>query len=130
MGQLQPLPLEQVEYIFSVMACLYGRRFAEMWEGQRPEVVKAFWAQKLAGFAAYPQAIMAALESLDERNLPPTLPEFITLCRTALRRIGTGRLMLDVKPVPRERAAQILAEAKARLKAQTKATTEARDAAD
>lgn len=130
MGQLPPLPLEQVEYIFSVMACLYGRRFSEMWEGQRPEVVKRFWAHKLAGFSDYPQAITAALESLDERTLPPTLPEFLALCRTALRRIGTMRVMLEVKPIPRERAAQILAEAKARLKAQHKATAEARDAAD
>lgn len=111
----QQLPQRQVEEIFSTMACLYGRRFVEMWEGQQPSVVKAFWGRKLAGFAEYPQAIAQALESLDDRNMPPTLPEFVGLCRQALKRVGSGRLMLDVKPVPKERAAEILAEAKQRF---------------
>lgn len=40
---------------------------------------KEVWGEKLAGFAGRPECIKRALESLPQH--PPTLPEFIVLCR-------------------------------------------------
>ena len=84
------LPESWIERIFSHMACLYGNKLADMWGGQDATTIKAFWAIKLRGFASRPEVIAAALESLEGRQFPPTLPEFIGLCRDALRRTPAG----------------------------------------
>lgn len=104
------LPQPWVDRIFSHMACMYGKKFAETWAGQDADTLKAFWAAKLAGFSDHPQAIKSALDALDERPFPPTLPEFMSLCRDALRRSPAGPALpppqID-KAVARERLAQL-----------------------
>lgn len=108
------LPPEWVERIFAHMACLYGRLFADMWAGQDAETVKAFWGRKLAGFADHPKAIAAALDALDGRNFPPTCPEFIGLCRDALRRNPSGPA-LPAPGIDKVAAMARLAEVKRRF---------------
>lgn len=109
------LPQPWVDRIFAHMACLYGKRFAEMWAGQDADTLKAFWGMKLAGFADHPQAIKHALDSLDERNFPPTCPEFVGMCRNALRRNPAGPA-LPPPPIDRESAKQRLAQLKQRMR--------------
>lgn len=46
------------------------------------ENAKEVWGEKLAGFADQPDRIKRALESLPPH--PPTLPEFVALCRQAV----------------------------------------------
>lgn len=85
------LPPRIVNYIFATMDALYGARFADMWRHSNIDAVKQVWADRLGGFASQPQTIRAALISLEGKPFPPTLPEFITMCRDAARRIGKPR---------------------------------------
>lgn len=108
------LPDAWVERLFDHMAALYGSKFADLWRSTDPAKVRAMWADKLAGFADKPQAIKAALDALDERPFPPTLPEFIALCRDAAKRIGTAVPALPHKLTrgDHERIAQAALDAK------------------
>ena len=109
------LPETWINRLFSHFEALYGSKFANLWQGTDIANVKRMWAEKLGGFEDKPQAIKGALDALDEHPFPPTLPEFIILCRTAARRIGTDKPMLECKLTPeqlahnRKRAAEMIA---------------------
>ena len=96
------LPDAWIARIFDHMAALYGSKFADLWRGTEPDKVRAMWADKLAGFADKPLAIKQALSALDERPFPPTMPEFLTLCREAAKRIGNDKPALTHKPTAAE----------------------------
>lgn len=97
----------------------YGSRFLDMWrtgqalaDGTDAGIrnAKELWAQKLAGFAEHPERIGRALQSLPPH--PPTLPEFIALCRQQHADMPTGL------PAPRMSADEIeprIAEAAAKV---------------
>lgn len=66
----------------------YGTRFLNMWktgvpmpDGQDQGLVNAMdvWSRKLGGFYDRPEIFKRVLESLPAH--PPTLPDFIELCR-------------------------------------------------
>lgn len=88
-----PLRDSWVERIFDRMQGLYGSLWLDRWrsgeviehDGQRFDrgllLAKATWGQELAGFGDSPERITRALEACRHRNLPPTLPEFLDLCR-------------------------------------------------
>lgn len=78
-----------IDRLFAEMEAMYGAKFADLWAGTDIERVKAKWVEKLKGFADHPGVIQKAIDALDERPYPPTLPEFIGLCREAAKRIGT-----------------------------------------
>lgn len=89
----QPLPAIWVNKIFATMQGHYGSRFVNMWKtgdtlpnGQDAGYSNAqrYWADKLAGFEDHPECIAHALESLPET--PPTLPQFLDMCRRAPRK--------------------------------------------
>lgn len=84
-----------IDRLFGEMASLYGAKFADLWAGTDIERVKEKWVEKLKGFADHPGVIQRAMDALDDRPFPPTLPEFLTLCRNAARRIGD-----DVRAIP------------------------------
>jgi hypothetical protein len=84
------------------MAALYGSKFADLWRGTDAAAVRRMWAEKLGGFHDKPEAIKSALDALDERPFPPTLPEFIGLCRDAARRMGPTTAALPHKLTPEE----------------------------
>lgn len=69
--------------IFGRMEDFYGARFLDAWRGTDLARVKATWAEKLAGFADTPERIGFALNALEHHKFPPTLPEFLALCRSA-----------------------------------------------
>ena len=88
----QPLPAIWINKIFATMQGHYGSRFVNMWKtgdalpnGQDAGYANAqrTWAEKLAGFEEHPECIKYVLESLPET--PPTLPQFLELCRRAPR---------------------------------------------
>lgn len=74
-----PLPEKWVERIFTIMAGRYGSKFTDAWRGTDPKMVKAIWADDLAGFSD--REIKRGLDSCRDRDWPPTLPEFRKLCR-------------------------------------------------
>lgn len=97
------LPESWVSKIFDHMSSLYGAKFTELWKATDLEKVKRTWAEKLGGFEEQPLAIRDALDALDEKPWPPTLPEFLILCREAARRYGNAKPMLTHTPTAEER---------------------------
>lgn len=90
MTQNQPLPSAWVEKIFARMQGVYGREFTGQFStgivngiDAGLENAKGVWAEELAGFAKWPEAIGYALEHLPERV--PNCIKFKELCRNAPR---------------------------------------------
>jgi len=89
----EALPDSWVDRIFDRMQGMYGSLWVDRWRsGETVERAgrsfdrgllnaKATWAQGLGGFSGQPERIHRALESCRSKSLPPTLPEFIELCR-------------------------------------------------
>lgn len=96
------LPDSWIERLFERMSGLYGSKFSALWEGSNPEVVRRVWAEKLAGFQTMPGAIKEALDALDSKPFPPTLPEFIALCREAAPRHQPQIQAIEYKPTAEE----------------------------
>lgn len=96
------LPESWISKIFDHMSGLYGSKFADLWRGTDPETVKHTWAAKLSGFKDMPKAIKEALDALDSKPFPPTLPEFLELCREAARRHQNDVPKLEHKPTQEE----------------------------
>lgn len=75
----RPASLEGIEWLFSEFSHLYGARFVRMWEEVEPARMKATWAEALAGFSV--REVHQGLAACREKPWPPTLPEFLLLCR-------------------------------------------------
>ena len=76
--------------LFAELQGNYGTRFLDMWRSGVTDTnnddvgllnAMALWAEKLAGFRERPDAIRRVLDTLPKH--PPTLPEFVELCRTS-----------------------------------------------
>ena len=83
-----PLPPNWVAKIFRECQGQYGSRWLDMWrtgqvlaDGTDAGLQNALttWGEKLAGFSDRPELIRKALQCLPQH--PPTLPEFLALCR-------------------------------------------------
>ncbi len=96
------LPDSWIDRIFMQMSVLYGSKLSGLWSGSNLEDVKRGWADKLGGFREMPGAIKEALDALDSKPYPPTLPEFIALCREAARRHQGHAKAIDYKPTAEE----------------------------
>lgn len=100
---MQPsLPIAWIDRIFSYLSGLYGAKFTDMWRETDIASVKLLWAEKLAGFKERPEVIKAAMDSLDDKPWPPTLPEFLHLCRDAARRFGPKVMAIEHKLTPED----------------------------
>ena len=93
MNNQHPLPSAWIGKIFATMQGHYGSRFVNMWKtgdmlqnGQDAGYMNAMhtWAEKLGGFQDHPECIAYVLEGLPDT--PPTLPQFLELCRRAPRK--------------------------------------------
>ena len=105
----QPLPAHWMSKIFLAMQGYYGTRYTNMWK--TGEVLPngddaghmnmmRVWSEKLGGFTDYPECIAHALQNLPQH--PPTLPEFMELCRRAPRK---EKQLLEHKLTDEEKAA-------------------------
>lgn len=74
-----PSRLANVESLFSELAAIYGARFADMWRSTDANHVKTVWANALSGFKV--GEVRQGLEGCRVKPWPPTLPEFLLLCR-------------------------------------------------
>ena len=88
-----PLPTAWMAKIFSAMQGFYGTRYTNMWktgemlpngEDAGHMNMMRVWAEKLGGFVDHPECIAHALENLPDN--PPTLPQFMEICRRAPRK--------------------------------------------
>lgn len=118
------LPASWVDRIFDRMQGLYGSLWLDRWRtGQIDRATgadigllsaKAVWAEELGGFAdrGNPKAnargksaIASAIDACRSQPLPPTLPEFLRMCREAMKR-GDGVPQLAYSPSAEEREQQ------------------------
>jgi hypothetical protein len=113
-GQRPELPERWINEIFTRMGFLYGNRFVAQWRDQDPDGLRKFWAIKLGGFADRADILKEALETLDDRPNPPTLPEFVAICRAIGSRKGTAYLALPAPEIDRKTAAERIKELRQR----------------
>lgn len=79
--QHEPLPSAWIDRIFSKLTARFGRDFLSRWEGLDLDIVKADWAEQMAGMDLRPDAIRYALDNLGGK--PPTVHDFKDLCSRA-----------------------------------------------
>lgn len=77
------LPAKWVDELFTRLSVRYGRAFMSRWDGVDVALVKADWAQELAGFTQWPEAIQYALQNLPADKPAPTVNEFRALALRA-----------------------------------------------
>lgn len=68
-----------VEHILQEMMFLYGKRFEQQWGNQVFPDMVAYWQKKLSGFSR--DELARGYKALETLKYPPTLPEFMQLCR-------------------------------------------------
>jgi hypothetical protein len=71
--------LPWVERLFERFASMYGAKFLDLWRDMDIARVKDAWAEELAGLTV--DEIKTGLAAMKTKPWPPTLPEFIVLCR-------------------------------------------------
>lgn len=101
------LPDSWVESLLNRMSAIYGTKFVAQWERTNPAEMRDMWAEALGPFDG--ERIKWALLQLVANNpFPPTLPEFVMLCRQAPRKESPA-LPAPVVPVDvaRSRAAEL-----------------------
>jgi hypothetical protein len=74
-----PLPSAWVDRLFARFTVRYGSAWIRMWEGVPMDAVKADWAEELAGFAEFPEALAYGLDNLPS-DKPPTVKQFAAAC--------------------------------------------------
>jgi hypothetical protein len=92
------LPDDWIERLFRRFEDFYGAKWAAQFGDFPRDRVKRTWAEELGGFADKPEAIGRALDAQKTSPYPPTLPEFLALCRDAAKRISTDKPALPYKP--------------------------------
>ena len=74
-----PLPVAWATKLIERLHMLYGTKFSQAWEGIDKAQLALAWAEELAGVTG--EEISVGLAACRARPWPPTLPEFIGLCR-------------------------------------------------
>lgn len=97
------LPIAWIDRIFDRLTVRYGDRFLNRWKGIDMNAVRFDWADTLAGFENWPEAISFAFDMVDDEK-PPTAAMFRTL---ALKAPKPERLAL---PEPAADPARVAAE--------------------
>lgn len=85
------IPTAWVDRLFDRFTAIYGaQKVAAMWGGADLAEVKALWAQQLGRFTGgtIAVAVQAVIDS--GRQWPPTLPEFVAICRDYARPEATS----------------------------------------
>lgn len=76
---LNAMPQRWIQKLFNEMLMAYGKKFTDQWQGADATELQKHWALKLAGLSG--EELKRGVGKLDAREWPPTLPEFIKLCR-------------------------------------------------
>lgn len=72
---------KMVDRLFVRFSMLYGTKFTDMWREIPLDDVKACWCDELSAYSI--QQVAGAVNRLNEKPFPPTLPEFLDLCEKA-----------------------------------------------
>jgi hypothetical protein len=96
-----PLPQPWIERIFTRLSAFYGSKFADLWGNSDLANVKAVWSEELSAYSG--DEIAAALAQCKTRDWPPTLPEFLKLCRPPIDPVMAYHEAIDGLAARRER---------------------------
>ncbi len=66
--------------LFKEFQCIYGAKVQKAWEGVKLEDVLAYWERELSHWTD-PEIAKAVTHLRRHGDFPPTMPEFITICR-------------------------------------------------
>lgn len=83
-----------IEKLFQKFEDFYGAKWAAAYGSFPRDRVKRTWAEELGGFASMPECLAMALDDQKLLRFPPTLPEFLALCREAAKRRPPKELTL------------------------------------
>lgn len=75
----RPLQADWVRALFAKLSARYGTLFADRYAGVPQDLLMAEWGSELAGFTG--EEIRRGLDGCRDLKFPPTLPEFLALCR-------------------------------------------------
>ena len=78
----EPMRTSWVEALFARLAARYGTLFSDRYAGVPQQLLFAEWSSELAGYS--PEEIRRGLDGCRTLKYPPTLPEFLSLCRPPL----------------------------------------------
>lgn len=80
---MNKLPKHWIEALFKKFLLRYGHLWTDRYAnlGVTPQEIEDEWATELGGFSA--EEIKRGLDACRNNKFPPTLPEFISLCRPA-----------------------------------------------
>jgi hypothetical protein len=78
----RPVPINWVEKLFERMQALYGNKFVDMWRDTNIDLVKQLWAEEMGKLQA--DDLKRGYAALMSREWPPSLPEFVKLCRPSV----------------------------------------------
>lgn len=97
-----------VDRIFAKLTVRYGQAFMRQYSDLDPALVKADWAEVLAGFDGQPDALKYAIENLPDA--PPNATQFRAIARRAPSTVLALPAPRGDKPPPevRKRLAELL----------------------
>lgn len=73
------IPRSWIEKLFVEMLAAYGKKFTDQWAVVDGEVLKRHWAMAMHTLSV--KEITHGVQAMRQREWPPTLPEFLKLCR-------------------------------------------------
>ena len=76
------LPKKWIDDLFDRMLMTFGKRFSDQWQGTDPQRLKEFWGKRMATLTSV--EMRTGVEAMLKLKWPPTLNEFIDLCRPSL----------------------------------------------
>ena len=79
---INEIPQSWIDALFAKMTAIYGGKFLDMWRGIDIDSVKQMWAQELNKLSR--DDVTRGANALMTQEWPPTLPQFIKLCRPAI----------------------------------------------
>lgn len=82
----EPLKMAWIEKLFDRMISLYGNKFLDMWRDIDLQGVKETWAQELGKLSR--DEIARGANALSQQEWPPTLPQFISLCKVKINALS------------------------------------------
>jgi len=75
-----------VEKLFANMSLLYGNRMEKMWSGIGKGQLMVFWHMKLEDLTE--EEFSRGVKALDRQEHPPSLPQFMSLCRPEVNAVA------------------------------------------
>lgn len=97
------VPLSWVKNLFQRMQSCYGKHFLDMWTNTDMESVMGMWAQQMATMTH--DELRRGVAALMTRDWPPTLPEFVKMCKPSIdpetayyEALEQGRARDEAKP--------------------------------